>query len=69
LRCWKEGVFDVIGVPKLQVHDELDFSVIDNSPQHNEAYSYMRRVLETTVPLRVPVIVESGRGPNWGAIE
>lgn len=69
LRCWKEGVFDVIGVPKLQVHDELDFSVIDNSPQQNEAYSYMRRVLETTVPLRVPVIVESGRGPNWGAIE
>ena len=68
-RCWKEGVFDVIGVPKLQVHDELDFSVIDDSPAQREAYRYMRYVLENAIELRVPVIVDSGRGPNWGAIE
>lgn len=68
-RCWKEGVFDVIGVPKLQVHDELDFSVIDDSPAQKEAYRYMRYVLENAIPLRVPVLVDSGRGPNWGAID
>lgn len=68
-RCWREGVFDVIGVPKLQVHDELDFSVIDDSPAQQEAYRYMRHVLETAVPLRIPVLVDSGRGPNWGAID
>jgi DNA polymerase-1 len=68
-RCWREGVFDIIGVPKLQVHDELDFSVIDNSPAQNEAYAYMRHVLETALPLRVPALVDAGRGANWGAID
>lgn len=68
-RCWKEGVFDVIGVPKLQVHDELDFSVISDSPEQREAYAYMRYVLENAIPLRVPVIVDSGRGVNWGEID
>ena len=67
-KCWKDGVFDVIGVPKLQVHDELDFSVKDNSAQQNEGYTYMKQVLETATPLRVPVLVDSGRGANWGAI-
>lgn len=68
-QCWQEGVFDVIGVPKLQVHDELDFSVPDDSPAIREAFAYMRRVLETAIPLRVPVLVDSGRGVNWGAID
>lgn len=69
VRCYKEGVFDVIGVPKLQVHDELVNSVIDDSPRQQEAYRYMKHVLETAIPLRVPVLVDSGRGPNWGSIE
>lgn len=68
-RCWKEGVFDVIGVPKLQVHDELDFSVRDASPQQAEAYRYMRHVMENCIPLRVPVRVDHKRGPNWGAVD
>lgn len=68
-KCWKDGVFNVIGVPKLQVHDELDFSVIDDSPAQQEAYAYMRHVLETTVPLRIPVLVDSERGANWGVID
>lgn len=68
-RCLKEGVFDVIGVPRITVHDELGFSVIDESERDNEAYAYMHHVLETAVPLRIPVLVDSGRGANWGAIE
>lgn len=69
-KCFKDGVFDVIGVPKLQVHDELDFSVIDDSPRQQEAYSYMRHVLETATPgVSVPLLVDHGRGPNWGSID
>lgn len=69
LNCYKSGVFDVIGVPKLQVHDELDFSVQDYSPQHEEAYSEMQRTMENAIPLRIPVLVDSGRGANWGEID
>lgn len=69
VRCHKEGVFDFIGVPKLQVHDELDMSVADDAPATKEAYRYMRHVLETAIPLRVPVLVDHGRGANWGAID
>jgi DNA polymerase I-like protein with 3'-5' exonuclease and polymerase domains len=68
VQCFDDGVFDVTGVPKLQVHDELDFSVIDDSPQQQEAFRYMRYVLENATPCRVPILVDHGRGPNWGAI-
>jgi DNA polymerase-1 len=68
-RCLQDGVFDVIGVPKLQVHDELDFSVVDDSMQQEEAFAHMRHVLATALPLRIPALVDSGRGPNWGAVE
>jgi DNA polymerase I-like protein with 3'-5' exonuclease and polymerase domains len=68
-KCWKDGVFDVIGVPKLQVHDELDFSVISDTPEQREGYKYMKHVLENALPLRVPVLVDAGRGKNWGEID
>jgi len=66
VRCYQEGVFDVIGIPKLQVHDELNFSVIEDTPEQTEGYAHMRRILETAIPTRVPLIVDSDRGPNWG---
>jgi DNA polymerase I-like protein with 3'-5' exonuclease and polymerase domains len=61
----QDGVFDVVGVPKLQVHDELDHSVIDNSPLMNEAFRYMRWRMENAIPLRVPVFVKPARGADW----
>lgn len=64
-RCYKEGVFDVIGYPKLTVHDAVGHSVIDNSTQQNEAHAYFHWVMENALPLRVPVVFEMGRGPNW----
>jgi DNA polymerase I-like protein with 3'-5' exonuclease and polymerase domains len=68
--CYKAGVFDVIGVPKLQVHDELDFSVIDDTPAQREGYAYMRHLLENAVPqMRVPLRVDWGRAANWGLID
>ncbi len=67
-KCYKDGVFSVIGVPKLQVHDELDHSVKADTPEQNEAFAYMRNVLETATKLSVPVLVDSGRGMTWGSI-
>lgn len=67
LKAYQDGVFDEIGYPKMQVHDELDFSVIDDSPRQNDAYRHLRYCLETAVPtLRVPLYVDSKRGANWG---
>lgn len=66
--CMKAGVFDVIGVPKLQVHDELDFSVPDDTSQMREGFAEMRRLLATSLDVKVPILVDSGRGPNWGEI-
>jgi DNA polymerase-1 len=63
------GVFDVIGVPLLQVHDELDFSVIDDTPAQNEAYQHLVHLLENAIRLRIPIKVDCGDGLNWGEID
>jgi DNA polymerase I-like protein with 3'-5' exonuclease and polymerase domains len=65
VKCFDDGIFDVTGVPKLQVHDELCFSEIDDSHEQKEAYKYMKWVLENTTECRVPIIAEVGTGPNW----
>ena len=66
VRCWEDGIFDEVGVPRLTVHDELDFS---DEGGHDEAFIEMARVMETAVPLSVPVIVDGERGPNWSDLE
>lgn len=69
LELYRSGVFDVTGLPLYTVHDELDWSKIDNSPRQNEAYAYIAHVMETKTQLRVPLIVDSKEGPNWGEVE
>jgi DNA polymerase-1 len=69
LRAWNEGVYAVTGVPTLTVHDENDHSVIDDSPIRNEAHAYLRHIMQTSLPLRVPIKFTVGRGPTWGDIE
>jgi len=68
LKCYKSGVFAVTGVPRLMVHDELDFSdpgghVVD------EAFREMRHIMETAIPLRIPVLAGLDVGPNWGGVK
>lgn len=65
LACWESGVFDVVGVPRLTVHDELDFS---DAGGNEEAWEYVKRTLETALPLRVPVIADLEVGPSWGQV-
>ena len=63
LRCWEDGIFTQTGVPRLTVHDELDFSA---RRCNDAAFREMQHVMETCLPLRVPVLVGLDVGPSWG---
>jgi DNA polymerase I-like protein with 3'-5' exonuclease and polymerase domains len=64
-RCWKDGIFAETGVPALTVHDELDF--LDPGGR-DKAFLEMQRVMETCIPLRIPVRADYEIGPNWGDV-
>lgn len=66
LMAYKSGVYQVTGVPRVTVHDELGFSKISDSPEQLEAYAYIRHCMETALTMRVPIKVDSTEGPNWG---
>lgn len=67
-KCYYDGIFDVTGVPRLTVHDELDFSVTEDTPAMREAFREMHHIMQTVIPLRVPVICDLEIGPNWGDV-
>lgn len=69
LHCLQSGVFDYTGVPRLTVHDELDFSVRDDTPQTREAFKFIQHTMEHAVKLRVPVFVDMETGPSWGKVD
>lgn len=62
-RCWKDGIFERTGVPRLTVHDELDFS---DPGGRQDAFREMHHVLETAVPISIPVRADADAGPDWG---
>ena len=62
LDCWKAGVFDETGVPRLTVHDELDFS---DPGGKDEAFREMNHIMETAIKFRVPIKVDGEIGKNW----
>lgn len=62
----RAGVFRVIGDPRITVHDSLGFSQIDDSPPQMQGYSELFHIMETALPLRVPVRVDHKTGANWG---
>ena len=47
----------------LQVHDELVFEA--PSDELEELRSLVRKEMEEVYPLKVPLLVEIGVGPNW----
>lgn len=64
---WNSGVFDYVGgVPLITVHDELDFSVPDDSPQTREAFDFIQQTMQNAYKLRIPVFVDESNGPSWG---
>lgn len=67
LKAYRDGVFDVTGMPKLTVHDEIDISVIDDSDPQKSAFAYLVHCLENAVAgIKVPLCVDVDRGSNWG---
>lgn len=64
VRCWKEGVFDVTGVPRLTVHDELLFSEPYGVP--DDAWQHMQHIMENCVQgLKIPIRADFKVGPTW----
>jgi DNA polymerase I-like protein with 3'-5' exonuclease and polymerase domains len=64
LKIWQSGVCDVLGAPLLTVHDELDWSV-PRTAAGREAFDEVRRIMETTTKIAVPVLADSKLGANW----
>jgi len=63
LRCWLDGVFDRTGVPRLTIHDELDFS---DPGGCDDAFREMKHIMENTVKLLIPIRADGDIGPDWG---
>lgn len=66
LRCYLDGVFDETGIPRLTVHDELDFS---DPGGKDEAFREMKHIMETALPISIPVRADGDIGPDWGHVE
>lgn len=62
---WQSGVYDVLPVAHLTVHDELDHSQ-PCGVAAQDAIREVKRLMETSMQLRVPIIAAEERGPNWG---
>jgi DNA polymerase I-like protein with 3'-5' exonuclease and polymerase domains len=63
--AYEAGVLDVIGPFLATVHDELDSS-IPRTKIGDEAGKELTRIMEKAIILKVPVLVESERGSDWG---
>ena len=59
LELYKEGI-----TPHIQVHDELDISVVNDL----EA-AKIKDVMENAVDLKIPNKVDYESGPNWGSVK
>ncbi|MGW8180122.1 MAG: DNA polymerase, partial [bacterium] len=66
LKAWEDGIFDETGVPRLTVHDELDFS---DPGGKDEAFRALVDVMENAIQFKVPVKVDLEIGRSWGEVE
>lgn len=66
--CAAAGIYDVIGYPLGTVHDE----VLHSDPmtkEAEEAFAEQKRIMETCVKWKVPMIVGDEVGEHWGALK
>lgn len=66
VKCWKDGVYGVIGVPRMVIHDEKDFSVACDDC--DEAFKEMKHIMETAISFKIPIQVQGEWGPNWNEL-
>jgi len=69
LACYKSGVFNVTGVPIATVHDELVFSLRERTQEQHEAYQEIERLLVGTIPLRLPLTMDTEMARDWGSVK
>lgn len=63
--AYESGLFDYIGIPLLTVHDELDFS---DPGGVDDGFAELKHIMETVLPLRIPVRADCDSGPDWGHV-
>ena len=72
VKVFESGACDVLGVPHLTIHDELDFSV-PRTRIGREALYDVQRIMETCVDdevkLHVPMKTDVEVGENWGEVD
>jgi DNA polymerase-1 len=59
-------IFEKIGYPHMLVHDELDISI---HPDYEKEITELKKILENAVQLKVPMVVGSEIGPDWGHVK
>jgi DNA polymerase I-like protein with 3'-5' exonuclease and polymerase domains len=64
VQIWESGVLDEGVRLELTVHDELDGSV-ERTDRARKALAEMVHIMETAIPLHIPVVVSCETGPNW----
>jgi DNA polymerase I-like protein with 3'-5' exonuclease and polymerase domains len=62
----RAGVSKYIGTMLLTCHDETGHSINRQSKAAIEAAGEVKRIMETCMTLRVPVVAEQSFGTNWG---
>jgi DNA polymerase I-like protein with 3'-5' exonuclease and polymerase domains len=65
--AYQAGIFNILK-PHLTVHDELDFS-IPQTKEGTDATNELKHIMETCVPLSVPILAELEIGTNWATVK
>jgi len=65
ISAWQKSQLQPPAKMIMQVHDELVFEVLSDAIESSTAT--IRKIMEETVQLSVPLLVSIGVGPNWDA--
>jgi len=69
VEIWESGTCDVVGPPLLTVHDELDFDD-PMTVESEEAFEEIKYIMEHCLPqVKVPLIADEEKGPDWGHLK
>lgn len=66
VEAYESGLFNETGVPRLTVHDELDFSLEAGAEEYLPA---IKRCLENALTLSVPIKADLEVGSDWGHLK
>lgn len=67
VQAWEDGVYDIIGVPRVIIHDEFGHSRFEGR-YVEEGFDEFKRIAENTVKLKVPIVCERDNGATWGNV-